>query len=324
MTQLELTGLKGHHPLGFLAACGLLRITAAPLDIRLSWQGVPNNPSERVAVVFSERIRDRDELRQSLFASVADAALRYLKVLDEIALATDQPSPSDIRQIGRALIGGSDFELDRALEVGAILSFIGSDLVTSTSDDKKIERSKLVMTTATRDLFKPAGLQSAKDLSKRNKQKQPTPGVVAHIEEALFGPWRYQDDAHPQGLDPSFQRFHALRNREPTNDRKHRSVTTAVFLALQALTLFPCFSIRGKLYTTAVRRRGGAEFFEWPLWGTPISLYTVRSLLSSDPDAGIFDRGVDVLYRSERVGIPTAGGITHYLSQAQEWMPDAK
>lgn len=327
MTHLVLTGLKGHHPLGFLAACGLLRSIVPTLDARLSWQHVPESPTERVAVICSDAAGDQDSLKQSLLSAVADAATQYLQTVGQngnLGLKTDQPSRKDLRQVGRALIDTLDFANHDDLMACAVLSSVGSDLIASASDDKKIEKSKLIMTTGKRDLFKSAGLQPAKDLSERNDQGDPTPRVIGHIEEALFGPWRYKDDAHPQGLDPNFQRFHALRNKEPTNDRKQRSVTAAVFLAYEALLLFPCFAVNGKLRTTAIRKRNGTDCFEWPLWKAPISLATLRSLLSSELDHTIVARGVDVLYRSRRIGVPTAGGITYYLSPAQEWSPGTK
>lgn len=318
MTQLELSGLKGHHPLGFLAACGLLRITPPTLDTRLSWQSIPNNPSERIAIISSSVAESKDGLRQSLLSTVADAASGYLDTVDKLGLKTDNLSPEDMRQKGRDLLAKIDFTNTSDVLESELLPAIGSDLVVS-SNGKRIEKSKLVMTTASRDLFKNAGLKPATDLSKRNKQDDPTRKVMDHIEEALFGPWRYNDEAHPQGLDPNFQRFHALRNMDPSPDRKKRSVTAAVFLAYQALMLLPCFAVNGKLRTTAIRKRNGTDCFEWPLWKAPISLATLRSLLSSELDNSILARGVDVLYRSRRIGVSTAGGTTYYLSAAQEW-----
>ena len=95
----------------------------------------------------------------------------------------------------------------------------------------------------------------------------------------MFGPWRYGDDEHPLGWDPQFQRVHALRNKAPTNDNKKRSVLSVVFLASQALPLFPCFAVDGRLRTTGFHREDGENWFVWPIWQEPITLDTLRSLL---------------------------------------------
>src|SRR6478609_1253523 len=52
MTTLELTGLQAHHPLGFLAACGLLKCCVASEQfptVRLAW--VSHDVGPKVAVL---------------------------------------------------------------------------------------------------------------------------------------------------------------------------------------------------------------------------------------------------------------------------------
>src|SRR2546422_48910 len=80
------------------------------------------------------------------------------------------------------------------------------------------------------------------------------------------------DDEHSLGWDPNSQRLHALRNRAPTNDDQNRSVAPAVFLATQALPLFPCFASGEDLHTTGFYRDNGEDWFSWPIWHNPISL----------------------------------------------------
>jgi hypothetical protein len=73
--------------------------------------------------------------------------------------------------------------------------------------------------------------------------------------EALFGPWRYEDPQHSLGWDPSAERLHALRSRSPTKDAP-QGVAAAVWLAFEALPLFPCFLSGGSLVTRGFVRRG--------------------------------------------------------------------
>lgn len=67
MSTFELTGLKAHHPLGFLAACGLLRSVTEWKDFgwsKLGWKGVDGEG--RFAVIDSDQPLDIDSLTQML------------------------------------------------------------------------------------------------------------------------------------------------------------------------------------------------------------------------------------------------------------------
>jgi hypothetical protein len=138
------------------------------------------------------------------------------------------------------------------------------------------------------------------------------------FEEALFGPWRYEDPQHSLGLDPSTERLHALRARSPTKESSE-GVTAAVWLAFEALPLFPCFFSRGRLLTTGFRthgatRRDRTTSLTWPVWEPPVSLDTLRSLLSlpelateEPPLHELRARGVQAVFRSERYKVKTKG-----------------
>jgi hypothetical protein len=138
------------------------------------------------------------------------------------------------------------------------------------------------------------------------------------FQEALFGPWKYEDPQHSLGWDPSTERLHALRARSPTRDSSE-GVTAAVWLAFEALPLFPCFLSRGGLVTTGFHTRGTTwrqrtTYLTWPVWTHPVPLDTVRSLLSmpelgEEPPPGreLRARGVEAVFRSERYKVKTQG-----------------
>ena len=120
-----------------------------------------------------------------------------------------------------------------------------------------------------------------KKKKKENKDLQQEQVTEEAIREALFGPWQYRDDHHSLGWDPQTQRLHALRHKLPEQDKANRSVRIAVFLASQALPIFPCFvTDHGRFRTTGFFRENGEDWFSWPIWRVPITLETLRSLVT--------------------------------------------
>jgi hypothetical protein len=138
------------------------------------------------------------------------------------------------------------------------------------------------------------------------------------IHEALVGPWRYKDEHHSLGWDPHTQRLHALRNKLPEKDKSKRSVRAAVFLATQALPLFPCFVRGGGLRTTGFYREDDEDWFSWPIWGDPISLGTLCSLLAYPFSADLKHRGVDIVYHCRRARTGGAEGNYQVFSHASD------
>jgi hypothetical protein len=138
------------------------------------------------------------------------------------------------------------------------------------------------------------------------------------FREALLGPWRYEDPQHSLGLDPSTERLHALRAKSPTKEAS-AGVTAAVWLAFEALPLFPCFLSGGRQVTTGFTTRGATRQdrvtdFTWPIWSPPVPLGTVRSLVSLPaltrdqlPMRELRARGVEAVFRSERYKVKTQG-----------------
>ena len=126
--------------------------------------------------------------------------------------------------------------------------------------------------------------------------------AVAAFDEALFGPWQYNDDQHSLGWDPSTMRLGAFTPEAPTNMKTKRSVRAAVWLAFESLPLFPCFAQAGALRTRGVRRERRRDVMVWPVWSHPLSIDAVRTLIGLDelwerPDLA-FERGVEAVYES--------------------------
>src|SRR5262249_31046513 len=138
------------------------------------------------------------------------------------------------------------------------------------------------------------------------------------FREALLGPWLYQDPQHSLGWDPSTERLHALRAQSPTKEPSP-GVTAAIWLAFEALPLFPCFVSSEALVTTGFQTRGTSRrdsvtHRSWPLWCCPVPVDTVRSLLSLRDLATekpclreLRQRGILAVFRSERYKVRTQG-----------------
>jgi hypothetical protein len=96
------------------------------------------------------------------------------------------------------------------------------------------------------------------------------------LAEALWGPWRYRNRGHALGWDPDSERRHAYEAQSPTKS-KAVSVRAALWLAFEALPLFPTAAVGGRLHVGGFD--GDGQYLSWPLWEAPLALPTVRSLV---------------------------------------------
>jgi len=125
------------------------------------------------------------------------------------------------------------------------------------------------------------------------------------FQETLYGPWRYADDQHSLGWDPTTMRWGAFTT-EASTGMANTGVAGAVWLAFESLALFPCFCSGGKLNARGFSRSGNSFDFRWPIWDAPISIATLRSLLcctdlyADEVPRALSARGVKSVYSSQR------------------------
>jgi len=184
-------------------------------------------------------------------------------------------------------------------------------------DSERLKPTAFYMTSGQQKFLKMAKTLAgrlAKGIKLDRRKKEPE----EMFREALFGPWLYQDSQHSMGWDPSTERLHALRAKRPSDDESE-GVTAAVWLAFEALPLFPCFLCDGVLVTTGFHTRGltrreRTTSLTWPVWSSFVSLDTLRSLLSLPelaeeelPVRELRARGVEEVFRSERYRVKTQG-----------------
>jgi hypothetical protein len=258
---LRLNGLNGSNPLAFLATLGAFRsfVEACPeKEVRLSWAPSGNSWS---AMLHSPEPLIEDEMVTLLHRHLATHADHpAFTVADNLKMPADQ-----FRAYASAAVDAWMDASDVAwVEFAAAF---GSDGVTD--DDRMIEDTAFrTMSGAGHQHF----LKFINELARNTSAEQ--------LREAIFGPWRYQDVGFSMRWDPEDDRRYALRWFNPSGDAA-RTVRGANRLAIEGLRLFPTVPTSSHLATTAFSgRKANNTFWTWPIWETPISLDTCRSLLA--------------------------------------------
>jgi hypothetical protein len=302
MSEITLTGLAGSHPLGALAACGLLRVceeleATGPSKLRWQKEGdwapvlLPGRPvsAEGLVAALAARQQGRQRARELCWSD-------NIKT-DPAAFRAETEEAANQAVTGRR--GHADF-----------LAAFGCELAVGPGGE--LEPTAFYMTSGQQKFLKEARALAARvgggvSLGRRKK------GPEELFREALFGPWRYDDPQHALGWDPAAERLHALRSRSPTKEAP-QGVAAAVWLAFEALPLFPCFLSGGALATRGFARQGRALVLSWPVWTEPASLAEVRSLLGLEalarvrpPLEELRGRGVAAVFRSQRYRVKTQG-----------------
>ena len=151
----------------------------------------------------------------------------------------------------------------------------------------------------------------------------------AHLSRALFGPWEPQDEKYSLRLDTADDRRYALMDRDPTaSGNKPLTLWGANRLAFEALRFFPAMPARGGMAVRGWRAIGG-DWQEgcrvrWPLWGEPVGVAVVQSLLGL-PDlwleetraaARLRGRGVHAVMESRRIAIGQGANRKYNLTPA--------
>jgi len=269
--RLELPALQGHTPIGFMAGAGLLRI--APVDTRLSW-----NPTTQTAELHG---MGRDDLLAHLLQHMAGRANA-----PELRLADD---------VRKFPVDAFRTAYDQAEEP------LASWLRAWWREDGKegmTTPTNLCLTGGPQRLIKMAR-ELAEDLDPTRK-KGAEKFVQAKFEEALFGPWRYEDDCASWGWDPATFRPGALTSNAPS-EMKMEGVAGAYWLAWESQPLFPCIHGAGTL---------GFEFrpraWTWATWAVPLDIQAVHALMRQPQEARALG---GTRYRS---GIVMAGQIQYF------------
>jgi len=287
MSELLLTGLDGKNPLAFLAALGVLGALAdraaeggpAP---RLAWRAA--GTYRPVIVDGPDRAALIDALAQDVSSFRDEPAidrLRYAKGGEGKDAHDLKPPPPFFADYLRGLVRDG-----RARSLAFAAAFATDVAVDNNGNAKP---TALHFTAGQQEL-----LAMVRELIE---------GVRAEdIEEALFGPWRYDRPLPVLQWDNASAREYALRAGDPSKDKK-LGVPGADWLAFRGLPFIRVAPIGDRVATTGCTGEWKTGAFRWPIWTAPLSRPVIASLLTSPEllavDARALDaRGVAVVLES--------------------------
>lgn len=281
-TTITLTGLRADNPLAFLAALGTLRVLTL---------ADPDNPPRMGWVMHSGAWRPvvdaGSNYTKEAFSSMVNAALQMFggrvafDFADDTCIAPDvfrrfvmqaarQATPDDRRKADFCAAFGCEAYTDRQGRV--------SDTALRT------------MSGAGNQHFV-AFMRNLCDCTEKD-----------HIQEALFGPWRWNDPPPSMRWDPVDDRRYALRWRDPKRD-KIKTVRGANRLAIEGLPMFSTVPSASGVETMGFRGRA----WLWPVWQPLIPQPVVQSLIGMAqlyeepiPMDALREVGVMAVMRSER------------------------
>lgn len=262
MSEVELSGLSGRNPLGFLAALGTLDVLdRAGLTPTLRWTAdlVPRpvvTGVQDVATIIAAAMADVERWQRSPVLNWPPGGpVKDLKMspatLEEWAREIARADPADIA-LWSALVAQGGYDRNG--------------------------RSKPT------HLHFTAGQQQFLAMARALAL-----GVDAGAtEEALVGPWRYESSLPSFSWDSRGERIYALRGGSPTKETR-QGVPGADWLGFLGLRFYPVSATGGRLYTTAADPDWMNGTFRWPVWAIPVRPATLFSLLA---DPTIVGRGV--------------------------------
>lgn len=265
MSRINLLGVDGSNPLGFLAALGLLRV------VRRVKLGFSENGSFRA---FLDEFGKSESDLAALVAADASSSqdpnapwrFTYTKAATKKQgpqeVADLKPPPDAFKQFLAACIKSW---LAGDEEAAAYAAAYGTDV---SVDGKGNTKPTAFHFTAAQQTFLGAVESIRASVNKK------------WVMTSLFDGHGEQPGSNLR-WDPSAERNWALMASNPSGDGT-RVDAPLEWLAFRGLPLLPSFPHGMRIITTGVRGRGDEMTFTWPLWSVPASLPTIRSALQLD------------------------------------------
>lgn len=265
MSRIELVGVDGSNPLGFLAGLGLLRVVAGAKlgfsddgSFRAFVDGLEKSESDLATVIASDAEAAANERAPWRFTYTKAAT----KKQGPQEVADLKPPPDDFRKFLatclEAWLAGDD-------EPACYAAAYGTDIAV---DGKGNTKPTAFHFTAAQQTFLGAVESIRASVSRE------------WVETSLF---RGHGERPGSNLrwDPGAERNWALMASNPSGDGT-RVDAPLEWLAFRGLPLLPSFPLGSRIITTGVVGRGDDMTFTWPLWSIPASLPTTRSALQVD------------------------------------------
>ena len=265
MSEIELRGLVGSNPLGFLAALGAqvaLEHADQPTEMRWTDAALPCpslSGGLELEVIAGAVLRlAEDWLTGPVFAQGVDNKLKLSSL--EIA----------------------DY-LKQARAAGSVGTLAPCLVAENSLDNQQKAKPSDFYFTAGQMKF----LAMASEILSQVTDEE--------LMVDMTGPWRYNTRRSSLMWDVVDDRLYALRATDPSSEQK-LSNPGAEALALIGLSRYPCFrSVTGTVSQGCAGswKRGS---FTWPLWNRPASPATVKALLAhaSAPDADDSKAGTNI------------------------------
>lgn len=289
--ELGLDALDGANPIGYLAALGVLRVLSeAGIKATLRWEygkcWVPKLGSV-----------SRDQLIELLVADVeawrADSqvlSLEYEKTTkkETNVIAELKPPPEIFQDYARMAadcsLSGLRNWADYVAAFGAAHDGVGVDNSGAT-------KPTAFHFCAGKQYF----IQQVRDILAALDQER--------IEEAVFGPWRYDVKSKVLGWDlVAGPRSYALCASDPGASSKN-GVPGADWLAFRGLCAFPVALVQNRAVTTGFQGQGKHYRFTWALWSGALDYATCVSVVGSRwsglSERARASRGIKAIYSSE-------------------------
>lgn len=273
MNRIELVGVDGSNPLGFLAALGLFRIVpGAKLgfsedgSFRAFVGGLDMSESDLSTLIATDAEAAANECAPWRFTYTKAAT----KKQGPQKVADLKPPPDEFKKFLATCIetwlAGND-------EAAAYAAAYGTDIAV---DGKGNTKPTAFHFTAANQTFL---------------------GAVESIRASLTQEWvetsLFKGHGERTGSNlrwnPGAERNWALMANNP-NDDGTRVDAPLEWLAFRGLPLLPSFPRGSRIITTGVVGRGDDMTFTWPLWSIPASLPTTRSTLQIDWTQGATER----------------------------------
>lgn len=252
----HLTGLEGTNPLGYFAALGVQVVFSDDPALPRLWWSDDITPHAIVDGGFdADRIADR---AMKVFADWGEAGAMNPAREDGTAMEKGDSlklSPDDLREYLR------QHRLRRAAGL-----FPSSAVAEGSIDNSGQAKPS--------DLYFTAGQQ--KFLREARKILS---GVTREdVVGGLAGPWTYRSKLPSMGWDVVDDRIYALRADDPSKEKLTNPGPEA--LAILGMSLYPVFAGHGRTLTQGCYGSWARGYFSWPLWGLPMSLSSVRTVLA--------------------------------------------
>lgn len=265
---IELNGLDGANPLGFLAALGTLVVSEQIWpETKMSWRPYANS--------FRPVLHGPDIDLNRLSACLINWLETEVKTSDHMPAWTSVDLISDWDRSSFRSVLTKAAQNNQHSRQSAMLVGLASDAVPG--NDKMIEGAR--QPTA----LSHANGQGHQKLFKFHRQNL-TEVDADRLYASLNGAWKYMDHSARLRWDPQDGRIFPV-GVGSANTQSVGVECAAQVLAFNAISCFTTYPGQGELRTTGYKRLRddsgrSSDFLTWPIWESPQKLDVIRSLLN--------------------------------------------